>query len=661
MRFAHPEVLWFAAVMMPALGLFLIWAWRKKQRLISQFVQSRLLANLTVGVSHARQKLRLWLLFFGVGFALLALARPQWGFDWEEAHQQGLDILVAIDTSKSMLATDIAPDRLTRAKLAAFDLMKLAKSDRLGVIAFSGSAFLQCPLTLDEEAFRQSIEALDVKIIPQGGTALSEAIDTAAKAFEKSENHKVLVLFTDGEDQDSGAIETAEKAEKAGLKIFTIGVGTQEGELLRIRDENGNFEFLKDDQGNVVKSKLNESLLQQIATKAGGFYLPLVGANPIEALYNKGLAPLPKADSTTKLVRNYREQFKWPLAMAILLLTVEMFLPQRRRVRASDEITNATNAGLKKAVTAVVLFLIPLVSFASTSSAFKKYETGNYADSLAEYQKLLAKKTNDFRLYYNAGDAAYKAQLFDSAKKNFDVALQSPDLSLQQQAYYNLGNTMYQMGEQAEDPKDKQTSWESAVHDYQSALKLNPQDTEAKSNLAFVKQKLEELKKQQQQQQKQDKNDQSKQDKKDQNKDDQKQKQDQQNKQNSDQNKQDQQQNQDQQKQDSAKQDPKDQQQKQDQQQQSQQNQQNQQKQQQQQQAQQDKKDQEKKGNQQQAKEGDKDKEGEQAMQPGQVVQMTPQQAMQFLEAQKQQDRTLIFAPPQEQKSKHQNQPLKDW
>jgi len=189
-----------------------------------------------VGVSHRREKVRLGLIVLGVVCLFVALARPQWGFVWQEAHQQGLDIIVAIDTSRSMLAQDVAPNRFERSKLAALDLMHLATSDRLGLVAFAGTAFLQSPLTLDDEAFRQGVEALYVGIIPQGGTAVSGAIRTALDGFEKgNDNHKVLVLMTDGEDHDidTETMAAAKEAEEAGVKIFTIGVGTAEGELVR--------------------------------------------------------------------------------------------------------------------------------------------------------------------------------------------------------------------------------------------------------------------------------------------------------------------------------------------------------------------------------------------------------------------------------------------
>src|SRR6266446_738294 len=230
MNFANPRILWLLLVLPPALIAFFWWAGRKRQTLLTQFIQARLLPALTVGISARRQRLRATGLVLAVVCLIVALARPQWGFDWEETKQRGLDIVVAIDTSKSMLAEDIAPNRLARAKLAALDLMQQAKSDRLGLVAFAGSAFLQCPLTIDETAFRQSLESLDVNIIPQGGTALAEAIDTALAAFKEGDNYKALVLLTDGEDHDSGALEAAKKAAAADMHIFPVGIGTAEGE-----------------------------------------------------------------------------------------------------------------------------------------------------------------------------------------------------------------------------------------------------------------------------------------------------------------------------------------------------------------------------------------------------------------------------------------------
>ena len=235
MKFEHPEILWLLLVLPTALAAFFWRAARKKQKLLAQFIQTRLLSALTVGVSPARQKFRFALLILAVVLFILTLARPQYGFDLEKVEQRGLDIMVAIDTSKSMLAEDIAPDRLERAKLAALELMQDAKPDRLGLVAFAGDAFLECPLTFDSTAFQQSVLALDVNSIPQGGTAIAAAIQTAQTAFKENDHYKVLVLFTDGEDNDGGALQAAQAAAKAGLKIFTIGIGTPQGDLLEQR------------------------------------------------------------------------------------------------------------------------------------------------------------------------------------------------------------------------------------------------------------------------------------------------------------------------------------------------------------------------------------------------------------------------------------------
>jgi Ca-activated chloride channel family protein len=333
MNFGHPHILWLLLVFPPALIAFFWWASRKRQALMTLFIQSRLLPGLVSGLSPARQKFRFGCIVLAVAFLIIALARPQWGFTWQEVKQRGVDIVVAIDTSKSMLAEDIAPNRLARAKLAALDLMQQAKADRLGLVAFAGSAFLQCPLTIDDSAFRQSVESLSVNTIPEGGTALAEAIETALTAYKEEDNHKVMVLMTDGEDHDSGAAEAAKKAAEAGMRIYTIGIGTVEGDLLPIKDAQGNTDHVRDEQNNVVKSHLNEDILREIATVTGGFYLPLRGAKTIDTLYTheRGIAQLPKSEHQEKLVKQYTERYHWPLAFAIVLLVTEMLFPERKR------------------------------------------------------------------------------------------------------------------------------------------------------------------------------------------------------------------------------------------------------------------------------------------------------------------------------------------
>jgi len=646
MQFANPNLLALLLVFPPALAIFFWWSFRKRQELMTQFIQARLLPGLVSGISTTRQKIRLGCLVLAVACIIVALARPQWGFSWEQVRVKGVDIVVAIDCSKSMLAADIAPNRLTRAKLAALDLMQLAKSDRLGLVAFAGTAFLQCPLTIDDAAFRQSVEALNVNIIPEGGTALAEAIRIGETAFKEGENHKVLVLMTDGEDQDSGALEAAQKAAQNGLRIYTIGIGTTDGELLPVQDAQGHADYVRDEQGNVVKSHLNERLLQEIAGASEGcFYLPLRGAKTMDTLYEEGLAKLPKSEHQQKLVKRFEERYHWPLGAAIVLLIIEVLVPERKREpKMGTTIATPTRKPVF-AATFLLLLLVGLAAVASPSSALREYKAGKYDEALQEYQKLLQRNTDDPRLHFNAGAAAYRQQQFEEAAKQFNEAVASPDLKLQELSYYNRGNAQFWLGEKNPDPAKRTEAWEKALKDYELSMKLNPQDADAKFNHDLVKQKLEQLKQQQQQQ---NKSQQNKSDQKDQNKDQQQQNQ-QKDQSNQDQQKQqDQQQQQAQQNQGKQKQDG------------SQRDQQNQQAKQDQQQQQQGKQPQDQQKQQAgQTANQQNERNGETNGQEYAAGQMTPEQARQLLDAQKGDEKMLPVKP--EGKPADRAKPLRDW
>ncbi len=630
MRFAHPSLLWLLLLMIPLIALF-AWSWRVRQRLITQFVGARLLENLMAGVSRQRQKVRMLFLLLGVASIVIALARPQLGFSLEESKQSGLDIVVAIDTSKSMLADDVQPNRLQRAKLAALDLMRLARTDRLGLVAFAGGAFLQCPLSLDEEAYRQSVEFLDVNVIPQGGTAVAEAIQTARAAFkEENENHKVLVLFTDGEDNDDAeaAVAAAREGRKAGLRIFTIGVGTPAGEVLSTKDPFGNRVFIKDAQGNVVKSRLNENLLQQLARETDGFYLPLTGARSMDVLYERGLAPLPKSESATRTTRQYHERFQWFIGATILLLLAEMLFPERARQRGS-RVEGSKRAAL---VVIVVLAFGTSQALGAASDALKKYQRGEFGRARAEFERLARKSPQDARLSFNAGAAAFQDGDYETAMKHFSQTLTARDLTLQERSYYNLGNTHFRLGEDSTEPKEKQQQWEQAIQNYESALKLQPGDEDAKFNLEVVKKKLEELKQQQQQQQNkpdQNKDEKNQQEKEQQKKDDK-----------SEPDKEEQKQSEQQKKEEQDKSEQKDQ--------------------------QSEKKDQQSQEQKQQDQQQAQDQRGEQpdkSAEPNyaRVLQMTPEQAQQLLDAQKSEERAMIFQPMIQRTNKPKDRLFKDW
>jgi Ca-activated chloride channel family protein len=626
-------------IAVPAVAGLFFWSWRVKQKLMRQFVTARLFDTLVFGYSAQRQKVRLCLLVAAVAALLFALARPQWGYAWEEAHVKGLDIIVALDTSRSMLAQDVAPDRLEKAKLAVYDLMRLAKNDRLGLVVFAGNAFLQTPLTLDDQAFRQGLDAVNVGIIPQGGTSLSSAIRTSLEAFEKgNDNHKVLVLFTDGEDHDADTetMAAAKEAADAGMHIFTIGVGTPAGELIRVTDDQGNASYIKDEDGNVVKSHLNQPLLEQIATVTHGFYLPLQGADPMSTLYAQGLAPLPTNEGATRQARIPLERYKWPLSFAILCLVLEFLIPESpRRIRRNETSAASSKTTLQQTAVMVCVLFLTLAAKASPSDAYHDYQNGKYKSAFEEYNRLSGINSNDYRLHYDAGDAAYKAKELEKAEQQFNETLASPtvvpDVQTQERTHYNLGNTQFHLGETLKDSDEKEARWGQAVTNYMQALQLahqlNTNDVEAQNNLAYVQQQLQQLKQQQQQQNKDQ--DKDKKDNKDQQNQDNKQ-----NQQNQDQkDKKDQKQQQQNQQQQSGKnqksgQDKKDQEEKK-------------------RQREQAKKDQEKKEREQQAqqaKQGEK-KDQQQEQQPTEPGQMTPEEARQILNSDKDGEKALIFQP----------------
>ena len=535
MRFGNWQNFAATLVLAPALALFLAWAWRARQRQVVRFVPARLLAMLTASVSPQRQKFRLALLFSVFVLVGVSLARPQWGFEYRPTKQQGLDIIVCIDTSKSMLAEDVTPNRLAKAKLAILDLRKVAKSDRIGLVAFAGSAFMQMPMSTDDDVLRQNLEAIDTDLLPQGGTAITEAIQTARAAFKDSglENHRAIVMFTDGEDHDGEAIEAAKKAAAEGAVVLTVGVGTTSGELIPIRDAKGRTSFVKDEAGNTVKSRLNEALLQEIAKAGNGFYVPLAGAGIIETLYERGLAPLPKREVESTPTQVYHERYQWFLGLALALILAEMLVSDRRKhSRASSGVGGASHAGSSAVMIGALLCvgLLPDPAHASASGARKDYEAGKYKTALTEYQRLLEKQPNDPALQYNAGSAAFHAGRFDAATDHFTSALSTPDPKLQQHAYYNRGNSQTKQGEEADDASKKMEHWKKAVSDYESTLKLNSTDDDAKANMDLVKKRIEALEQQQQNQQKNDSNKDDKKDdkKKDEKKDQSKQDQDQQ-------------------------------------------------------------------------------------------------------------------------------------
>ena len=530
MKFAQP--LWLLAGLMACAAL--AWRYRRfdaRQRAeLTQFASASLVAQLTASVSPARRSFKRALVIAGVACLAVALARPLAGFRWEETRRKGLDLMFAVDTSKSMLAQDAKPDRLTRAKMAVEDLLARLDGDRVGLVAFAGNAFLQCPLTLDYDAFRQSLDALDTKIIPRGGTDIAAAIRETTAALEgNGNNERILVLLTDGEDLEGSALDAARAAAKNGLKIFTVGVGSTSGELIPVEDETGATQFLKDASGQFVKSHLDEAMLKQIAEATGAIYQPLgQQAQGLEMIYSQGLAKFTRHELASRMQKVYLERFQWPLALGLLCLVAEPLFGIRRRRAVNPSRTTprpalaaSWNRMARPAAAAAVTWLVAAhPAQASVRTAEQAFQKGDYARAEQEYRQAAAKNPNQPVLQFNHGAAAYKSGGFDQAAESFARAMKTDDLTLQQDDYYNLGNTQYRLGQKTEKANAQETikTWEQSVQSYEAALQLKPADADAKYNRDLVKRKLEELKKQQQQKKDQQKQQQQQQQQQNQNK-----------------------------------------------------------------------------------------------------------------------------------------------
>lgn len=524
MKFAQPIWLYATLLVVP----LLVWMFRhfhhRRSEALRQFTSSHLVGSLTANVSPGRRKVKRWLLLTAVALAMLTLARPQYGFRWEEAKRKGIDILFAVDTSRSMLAEDVKPNRLSRAKMAVSDLVSKLEGDRVGLIAFAGGSFLQCPLTLDYDAFRQSLDALDTTIIPTGGTDLARAIQEAETSFgENSKSHKILVLITDGEDLEAKGKEAARAAASRGMKIFTVGVGSAAGELIPIRNESGGVDFLKNEEGKPVRSKLDDATLRQIAEVSGGFYEPLgQQGQGLEAIYDRGLAAIPKQELASKMNKIYIDRFQWTLMLVILLLAMEMMMGDRKlEKRITFLLKRRSRASTLKAIVGMTGFLILMgstTSHASPQSAERAYKKGQYTAAAQEYRKAAEKSPDNAKLQYNLGAAHYKEKKWNEAASAFQKALKTSETAFQENVFYNLGNSQYRMGQQTEKDKPEQTiqTWKQALQSYENALQLKADDGDAKFNYDFVKKKLEELEKKQEQEKKehQDQKSQNKQDEK---------------------------------------------------------------------------------------------------------------------------------------------------
>jgi Ca-activated chloride channel family protein len=505
------------------LGVLLLRAARRRRELLRPFAEDALLARLESGVDARRRAMRLWLRLAALALLVVALAGPKWGFTWQEVRREGIDLIVALDTSRSMLATDVKPNRLERAKLAVLDLVARLEGDRVGLVPFAGTAFLECPLTLDYAAFERSLRSTQVGIIPRGGTSLARAIETGLQGFEARQGkYEILIMITDGEDNEGGVEEAIGKASEAGVKVFTVGIGTTEGELIPAGE--GQAGYVKDRQGQVVKSRLDEETLKQIALETGGAYVRGLGPSlGLDQVFEEHIAKMERRDVSSSLERRYEERFQIPLAAALFLFLLEVFLGERRKAGevARRRFSRAARRGWRRpreaeAALLLLCFLPFLVGWLDppgdrAAEGNRLYESGKYEEAEKKYGEGLVDAPQSELLRFNMAAALYKQGKYDDAMRSLAAVAASADSRWAARASYNLGNAQYRLGANAEesDPQAAIAAYEQALASYKRAISADAGDIDAKFNHEFVAKKLAELRerlereKEEQEQQKQ--------------------------------------------------------------------------------------------------------------------------------------------------------------
>ena len=499
MTFASPIWLYIAVLLIVALSLLLAYGLKKRDWLLSRFAAERLLLQLTTITSQKRLLLKALFILIAVAFIGIALARPQYGVEWTERKARSLDIIFALDSSKSMLATDLRPTRLDRAKLAILDLVERLESDRVGLIVFAGSAFLQTPPTLDYSAFRESLSSIDPKVMSLGGSNLGSAIKEAAKAFPPDNNVKIVILLTDGEDLTGEALKAAEKVSIEGIKIYTIGIGTKEGEYLKNRTDDGSERFVRDAQGQPVRSQLDELTLKEIANITEASYCQL-NDQSLEQLFNSVIANLPRKERESELQELPIERYQWVLAIAFMFLLLEMAVLRRKRMK------NMT------IVLISCLIFMPGESKGASEVFDELSNSMQLSTNLEDKNESLNRKPSglDARKNFNAAHQMLAEGNYAFAEKSLaDVVRSTTDLTLQRDALYNMGHCNFQLGEKAfrsQNYEEAIKNWNTSEGLFNSASQIDQTDLAAMQDAEDVRLRREALEaylQQQQQQQQQ--------------------------------------------------------------------------------------------------------------------------------------------------------------
>lgn len=479
LRFQYATYLGALALLPLFVALFVAMLyWRRKK--LEQIGTASIVRQQILGFIPARATLKFVLAALCLSLIIIGTANLQKGGTTETVQRKGVDIFIALDVSKSMLAKDIQPDRITRAKQFIARLSDKMSSDRIGLVIFAGRSYLQVPLTVDYSALKLLLQTVTPDMVPTQGTVIGDAIELANKSFSsKEKKYKSIIIISDGEDHDEAALDKVKQATESGTIIHTIGIGSPQGAALF--DPATNAPKL-DEQGNPVISKLNETELKNIAAAGNGTYTLLGNTDAAADKIIDEIDAMEQRNLGAVVYANYISYFQYFLFAALLLLILEWLIPGAKNLNKNStaKIISTNKLGL-------LLLLGLLFSAHQTNAQNSKkliangnrlYKEGNYKDAAMQYGKSLQTDTlNIDKGAYNLGNALYQQKQMEPARKAFEIAAQkSKDKKENALANYNIGNTYM---------SDKK--WEEAIESYKKTLRQNPQDAEAKYNLAYAK------------------------------------------------------------------------------------------------------------------------------------------------------------------------------
>ncbi len=486
---------------------FYVLNWKKKT--IKKIGDERLVKELIVAYSPQKFALKFTVTIAAFALCVLALANLRSKIGVQKVNRNGIDVMIALDVSKSMLAQDVQPNRLDRAKQVLNKLIDKLSNDRIGIVVFAGKAYLQMPLTADHSAAKMFLSTANTDVVPTQGTIISDALKMCYSSFTtKEKKYKAIVLISDGEDHDEEAVKIAKQMSAEGVMINTIGIGSADGATIIDAVTN---EVKKDNQGNTVISKLNEVALKEIAQKGNGSYQLFTNTDAVVNGLEQQLNSMDKRMITEDSLVNYKTYFQWFLGLAFILLIIELFIPEKKSfAHANRNLTTLKLANcqlptgfllpIAYCLLPIAYCLLPITSFAQTETELNKkateaYKNEEYEKAANLYKKAAEKTPKNSTTQYNLGNAMYKKTKVDEAVSAYDNAIaNTTDKLLKSKSFYNKGVVL-----------QNSKNLQGCVDAYKNALKLNPNDDDARQNLQKALQQLNQKQKKEQENKKKSK------------------------------------------------------------------------------------------------------------------------------------------------------------